>query len=262
MKLKINSNKKILIAIIGISLCIFILYLLNIYSKKEGFIPSIVPVTYSQSTIKEYNDYINNPDYKSWKITAEDLGKIGVPENSVKQFISTGSWSWSPALINTLKQMFINQPDISSTKATDQIVQVQKVWPEQLFLLFTSGQFGANFTNVARTKNLTCNIDSTSKKSIGNSMYTLDASGNITTTAVDNAQLPTLIPGFNFLSSPCNPCNILNGNFDCPFAYPDSNGQTLFPGFLMEYAWGLSPSAPAPAPESSSNIMTSIPKIF
>jgi hypothetical protein len=49
------------------------------------------------------------------------------------------------------------------------------------------------------------------------------------------------MPGFKFLSKPCNPCNINNNNYDCPFAYPDTNGKTIFPGFLMEYAWGVYP---------------------
>jgi hypothetical protein len=56
MKLKKN---KILIVIIGFSLCIFILYLLSNYNKndKEGFI-ALSPVAYSSTTITNYNNYI------------------------------------------------------------------------------------------------------------------------------------------------------------------------------------------------------------
>jgi hypothetical protein len=105
--------------------------------------------------------------------------------------------------------------------------------------------------NISRTKKLACKLDSTNTKSIGDSMYTIDDSGTTTTSAVDNNLLPTLIPGFKFLSKPCNPCESINGNFNCPFAYPDTSGQTLFPGFIMEYAWGLTPT------EAKSSVLNS-----
>ena len=113
-------------------------------------------------------------------------------------------------------------------------------------------------------------MDSTTNKSTGDSMYTIDDSGNVTTSAVDNNLLPTLIPGFKFLSKPCNPCEFLNGNYNCPFAYPDTNGQTLFPGFVMEYAWGLTPTEAKSSVLNNTNTNTnknslpniSIPKLF
>ena len=243
--MKLNRNKKILISMIGgLVICIFILYLLNVFSNKESFIPNITlaPVTYTASTVKQLN--AKNEDAKASgkpQLSIEDLQKIGVPENSVKQFISTGKWPWRPEFIDTIKQQMMNASDNNSGNITDTLTQYQSFYPEELVVLFSLGSFTTPFTDVARTKKLACNIDSTTKKAIGNGMYTLDGSGNITTSLVDNAQLPKLIPGFTFLSSPCNPCNIFNGNYDCPFAYPDSNGKTLFPGFLMEYGWGIYP---------------------
>ena len=247
--MKLNGNKKILIAIIGLVICIFILYLLNTFSNKEPFV-SNSPVVYSESTIKEYKESLIK-----WKVSmtipAESLQKLGVPENSVKQYISTGSWDWSPELTNVVKQMIMNEPNYDETKAAQQLVDAQKVWPPEYFILIFSTGFARDFKSIANTKKLACNIDQTTQKAIGNSMYTLDESGKITTTPVDNSTLPGLMPGFKFLSKPCNPCNIINYNYDCPFAYPDTNGKTIFPGFLMEYAWGLYPYS---KPNTNSNI--------
>ena len=240
--MKLNGNKKILIAIIGLVICIFILYLLNTFSSKEPFV-SNSPVVYSESTIKEYKESLIK-----WKtinpfITADIVQKFGVPENSVKQYISTGSWDWSPELTNVVKQMIMNEPNYDETKAAQQIADSEKAWPPEVLIPLMSTNFINDFKSIANTKKLACNIDQTTQKAIGNSMYTLDESGKITTTPVDNSKLPSLMPGFKFLSKPCNPCNVINYNYDCPFAYPDTNGKTIFPGFLMEYAWGLYPSS-------------------
>jgi len=240
MKLKIN--KKILISIIGILFCAFILYVLYIYSNtnKESFLPAITPVTYSESLINEYNEYFKKPDNKKNKtIDVENLQKLGVPENSVKQFISTGYWPYNQEFTNVVKQFFQNEPNTNNSTITDNILEIQANYPEQYLPWIAVAMYNYKFNQVAKSKKISCNI--VSDKAIGDSMFTLDESGQITTTPVDNAQLPTLIPGFKFLSSPCNPCNNMNGNFNCPFAFPDKNGETLFPGFIMEYVWGLLP---------------------
>lgn len=263
--MKFKNHQKIFIALIGIAICILILYSLNIYSNKEGFIPSLVPVTYSQATINEYKDYKNKESAETKpkaNIEVSTLEKLGVPENSVKQYVSTGSWPWSQGFIKAMKQQMINTPNTTNTSITDSIISTQKIYPEEFMLLWSIFAFQMGFYPTAKSKNLSCNIDPTTNKAIGNSMYTLDKDYKITTTAVDNAQLPTLIPGFNFLSSPCNPCNLFNGNFDCPFAYPDSNGQPLFPGFILEYAWGLSPPPPESSNTISANILPTLPKLF
>ena len=111
-----------------------------------------------------------------------------------------------------------------------------------------------SFNKIAKQKNIACNIDPSTKQAIGDTMVTIDASGNVTSTVIDNSQLPTLIPGFTFLNEPCNPCNLINKNFDCPFAIPDSNNQTLFPGFIMDYAWNTNENITNDISSSLSNL--------
>lgn len=243
--MKFNQIQKIIISIIGIIICIGFLYILSIFSNKEGFITSPSPVSYSETTITEFKNYqikLQSEGKQGLIFKVEDLQQKGVPEESVKTYITSGSWPWSQGFTNALKQWLINEPNKNNTSVTEQIIAIQKIWPEQFLLLWLTGIFGFGFGAVAKSKKLSCKIDSVSKKSTGESMFTLDDSGNVTTSAVDNSLLPTLIPGFKFLSKPCNPCEFFNGNYNCPFAYPDNNGQTLFPGFVMEYAWGLTPT--------------------
>jgi hypothetical protein len=246
----IFKENKILIAIIGISICLFVLYLLSLYNNnKEGFL-TLVPVTYSETTITDYNNYIaklqdeektlneeNNTNTVSMRISVDDLQKIGVPENDVNNYIKTGSWQWSQGFIDAVKQTELNTPNQDPSTITSSITNAQKTIPEQWYLTFFGTIYGIGLNSIAKTKNLSCKIDPTTNKSTGDGMYTMDSSGNITSTLVDNGQLPTLIPGFTFLKEVCNPCDLYNGKYDCPFSVPDNEGKALFPGFIMEYAW-------------------------
>lgn len=273
--MKLMKNK-ILFVIIGLSICIFILYLLSVYNKKnleEGFI-TLTPLTYSETTITDYNNYIkklledettanaaNNTNSVTMRISVDELQKIGVPEADVQTYIKTGLWPWSQGFINAIKQMLINTPNYDQTTITKSINDAQKNYPEQYYIYFYGKMYVAELNQSTKTKNLSCNIDATTKKARGDGMYTLDASGNITTTFVDNSQLPTLLPGFNFLNQPCNPCNILNGTYDCPYTIPNSTGQSLFPGFIMEYAWGQ-PSSTTTTSNSVDDLTSSISHLF
>ena len=262
--MKFNQIQKIIISTIGIIICIGFLYILPIFSNKEGFITSPSPVSYSETTINEFNNYqikLKSEGKPTSVIKVEDLQEKGIPEESVKIYITSGSWPWSQGFTNAVKQMFINEPNGNNTTITEAIINTQKIWPEQFLLYWMSLIFNVQFNNISRTKKLTCKMDSTNKKSIGDSMYTLDDSGNVTSSAVDNNLLPTLIPGFKFLSKPCNPCEFLNGNYNCPFAYPDASGQTLFPGFIMEYAWGLTPTEAKSSVLNNTSPSSTLPNI-
>ena len=242
--MKLNKINKIVIAIIGLSICIFLLYLLTNNSNKEGFV-TLKSVTYSDTTITDYNNYIakiqadDQAEGKPavFRANIDNLQKMGVPESDVQNYIKTGSWEWSAGFIDAIKQTELNAPNKDETTITNDIIEAQKSMPELSYIGFYGAMYGLGFSNSAKKHNLGCKIDPTTKKATGDSMYTLDASGNVTSNAVENSQLPTLIPGFTFMNSPCNPCNILNYDYSCPFAVPDDQNQPLFPGFIMEYAW-------------------------
>jgi hypothetical protein len=268
-----KEYKKLCFAFIGISLCLIILYFLSKYndnSLKESFV-TLSPVTYSETTITDYNNYQNKlvEDAKAAGkthnvISVDDLQKLGVPETDVKTFISSGIWPWTAGFTDALKKMLINSPNTDSTTITTTINDAQKQFPEQFYITFFNAFYDLGFASIAKTKNIGCNIDPVTKKATGDTMFTLDNNGQVTTTPVANDQLPTLIPGFTFLNQPCNPCNIYNRNFDCPFAYPDESGKTLFPGFVMEYAWdnNNNNTATTAVNNSINSISSSISSLF
>jgi hypothetical protein len=259
MKLKKN---KILIVIIGFSLCIFILYLLSNYNtkSKEGFI-TLSPVAYSSTTITNYNNYIaqlkkDNTSSNTNFLTADDLQKLGVPEADVNTFISSGLWPWSQGFIDAIKKVELNTPNSDPTTVTSSLTEAQKQLPEQWYIAFFGQSYISQLNYIAKSKSLACNIDTSTNKAIGDGMYTLDASGNVTSTYIDNNQLPTLLPGFTFLNQPCNPCNIMNGIYDCPYSFPDADGKPLLPGFVMNYAWNTNSNS------TVNDITTSISHLF
>lgn len=269
-----KEYKKLFIAFIGISLCLIILYFLSKYNDKFTFKESFVtlsPVTYSETTITDYKNYTDKlvEDAKAAGNTysvrnVDNLQKMGVPEADVKSFISTGIWPWSPGFTDAIKKMLINAPNTDPTSITTDINNAQKLIPEQLYIAWFGAFDALGFSQVAKTKKIGCNIDPVSNKSIGDSMFTLDDNGKVTTTPVANDQLPTLIPGFTFLNEPCNPCNLFNGTYDCPFAYPDESGKPLLPGFVMDYAWDTNNNTTTTTAVNNSinNISSSISSLF
>jgi len=252
---------KILFIIIVLSICIFLLYLLsNNNTNTEGFI-TLSPIVYSDTTINDYNNYITklqqNTSTSMSPITVDTLQQIGVPESDVENYIKTGTWTWSNGFMNAMKQTELNVPNMDETSVTTALTNAQKSIPEQWYIAIYGNMYGTNLNNNGKKYNIGCNIDSTTKKSTGDSMYTLDASGNVTTTTVDNSQLPTLMPGFTFIDSPCNPCNVVNGNFSCAFANPDDQNQPIFPGFVMNYAFSSNTSS-----NPVSDVTSSISHLF
>jgi hypothetical protein len=246
--------KKILFIIIVLSICIFLLYLLS--NNTEGFI-TLNSLVYSDTTVNDYNNYITNLQQDNTSvspITIDDLQKVGVPESDVENFIKTGTWVWSNDFMNAMKQTQLNVPNMDETSVTNALTSAQKSVPEQYYIFLYAAGYSNTLKSIGKKYNIGCNIDTTTNKSTGDSMYTLDASGNVTTTTVDNSQLPTLIPGFTFIDTPCNPCNVVNGNFSCAYAIPDDQNQPIFPGFVMNYAFSSNTSMSSQVNDVTSSI--------
>jgi hypothetical protein len=199
---------------------------------------------WSEETIKSYKDYMKS-------IGGQDSSSMwqqsGTSEDSVKSFISTGTWKWSEKVIKMFKLYVINEPSggpmsVPEGKTFDEyLIDVQKQCPEEWIVTFMGT--GTTYTQIAGLSQIAyakkigmCNFDP-SGNSIGNGLYKLDSSGKISTDLIDNKDLPTLIPGFTFLNEVCNPCST---DFNCPFALPDNTGHPLLPGLGTEYYWGTS----------------------
>ena len=75
---------------------------------------------------------------------------------------------------------------------------------------------------------------------------------NSTVTPVNNSDLPTVVNGFNFLGSACNPCVALSdpANYSCPFSLNTGNGSDVSP--VWQKLWKVNADG-SPFTESGSS---------
>jgi hypothetical protein len=184
----------------------FMLLLLWMLISKEGF--SLTATTYSTQTTVAFTKYLKEQSSKNddatIKNTISQYEKAGVPEASINAYVSTGKWPYS----DTFKKLCLQ-------KGTDL-------------------EMMGNITiSSLRPMDVMCKVDA-SGNSTGKGMYSIKDSDYIS-----NVELIKKIPGFTFLKDPCNPCDILNNNYDCPFSVPGTDKKPLLPDPVLRYVWNI-----------------------
>jgi hypothetical protein len=239
----INGKRKIFFIFV-LAICFFGLIFtfyrnLFIPSVNERFITLSGPITYSASTIKKWNDW-NDPSFnKPVNDIQAEYGPAGVPEKDILDYMNNHKWNWSDKFIQDQKKIY--QFKYGKPLDIKDLSELQQKNPQN-YILYTYAQLSkvesaaldSYATDVAKLK---CNSDS-SGNGIGPGMVMLDASGNVTAKYAKNNDLPNLLPGFHFLNGPCNPCNLHNNKFDCPFICPVFS-LGVYPMPYTEYLWGV-----------------------
>jgi len=213
---------------------------------KEGFIS----INWSPLTIKNFLNFEQtmNPNL----IFDVDAIQQQASEDEVKTLIKTGKWPWSDetkklymdvvktnTMIKTSPKAAMEQ---AQTIYNETIIREMISWsaPEGQFLLRgaysieqnqnqnqnnSSGSFGIDSGLITESNNLIrCGIDSNNKVSLQETQNLGD--DGITgahikkTTTLDYKKLPSLIPGFRFIGSPCDPCTAVENppKYTCPFS--------------------------------------------
>jgi len=191
-------------------------------------------------------------------------------EDEAKILMKTGKWPWS----DETKKLYMDAVKINTmikTSPRAAMEQAQAIYnetiikemigwssPEGQFLLRGaysvnqsntqtqtqnngSGSFGINSGLVTKSNDLIrCGIDSNNKVSlekienIGNDGIT--GVHKKKTSKVDYNKLSSLIPGFRFIKSPCDPCSALDDppKYNCPFSLTSKD-----PSPIWESLWGL-----------------------
>lgn len=207
---------------------ILVILVLVLYFQKEGFTASI-PTSYSTQTIELYTKYIkqNNPTKTDASIKSDitNMENLGVPESSINTFITTNKWPIS----DDFKAAYLKS--VSNAKIEDIPNS-----PEEMNVQMLSKFYGNISLSSLRPLNLMCKTDA-SGNSIGEGIYTIKDS--VADQLVSSDDLLIKAPGFTFLKDPCNPCDILNGNYDCPFAVPGTDKKPLLPNSILSYAWNI-----------------------
>jgi hypothetical protein len=244
--MKLSSKKmRLLIVFFGIILISGILYFYSM-PIMEGYASYSGPQTWNQSTISSVTTQllkVPNSTSASVANTIQQYQNWGVTDSQASAYAQSGSWDWDPAFTSAVNNFYINNPSvIPSGKTTAQVItQGQSQYPQEWITDMEAYETQNALTQAFTPAKIGCNVDASGNLT-GTSPFQLDAQGNLTTTVVANADLPTLIPGFSFLSDVCNPCVIMSNatnKYSCPIALPDVNKQPLMPNPFMNYLWGI-----------------------
>jgi hypothetical protein len=265
------ENKKYLpYLLLFLGVLVFIYFLIGSSSKKnetlkrEGFLS----ITWSPETIKNFLNFeqTRNPNL----IFDVDLIQQQATEDEVKQLLKTGRWPWSDETkklyMNAVKDSTLLKTSPEASMEQAQIIYNQNIirkmisWnaPEGQLLLQGayyaspdknqnngSGTYGVNSGLVSQKSILIrCGMDKNNKvvlqqtEDMGNDGIT--GVHNKVVTPLDYNKLPSLIKGFRFIKSPCDPCVALNSppQYTCPFSLTSSA-----PSPIWESLWGLQNSA-------------------
>jgi len=223
---------------------------------KEGFIS----ITWSPLTIKNFLNFeqTTNPNL----IFDVDVIQRQASEDEVKTLIKTGKWPWSDETkklymdVIKINTMIKTSPNAAMEQArtiyNETIIKEMISWsaPEGQFLLrgaysinqnqnqnqnTGSGTFGINSGLITKSNNLIrCGIDSNNKvslqeiQSLGNDGIT--GAHKKKTTTLDYKKLPSLIPGFRFIGSPCDPCAAVDSppKYTCPFSLTSKDPSPIW----------------------------------
>jgi hypothetical protein len=128
---------------------------------------------------------------------------------------------------------------------------------------FSSGLISTE--NNPNIKIIKCKTDGSGNYALSQGQYN-DAQGKQIYSEVEASDLENIIPGFKFVSQPCNPCVALNSppNYTCPFTLDLSNNNqsnNLFSNNISkvwQYLWGINtdPLQSVPSAISDKNTNT------
>jgi len=231
---------------------------------KEGFIST----NWSTQTIQNFLNFeqTTNPN-----LTFDvDVIQQQATEAEVKTLFQTGKWPWN----DETKKLYMDAVKsntmlkVSPAGAMEQaqsiynqtIIREMLSWSaaEGQFLLRGaysvatnqnqnngSGTYGIDSGLITKNNNLiSCGIDSNNNvvlqqtENMGNDGIT--GAHIKKTNKIDYNKLPSLLPGFRFIGSPCDPCSALNSppKYTCPFSLTSKD-----PSPIWKSLWGLQSSS-------------------
>jgi hypothetical protein len=233
-------------------------------AKTEGFIST----NWSTQTIQNFLNFeqTTNPN-----LTFDvDVIQQQATEAEVKTLFQTGKWPWN----DETKKLYMDAVKsntmlkVSPAGAMEQaqsiynqtIIREMLSWSaaEGQFLLRGaysvatnqnqnngSGTYGIDSGLITKNNNLIrCGIDSNNNvvlqqtENMGNDGIT--GAHIKKTNKIDYNKLPSLLPGFRFIGSPCDPCSALNSppKYTCPFSLTSKD-----PSPIWKSLWGLQSSS-------------------
>lgn len=240
-----------------LTIIIIILYRFNKNkNKKEGF-------TWSQDSINEFIKVQKTINPKIIFDTNEIQQQAN--QDEVNYFLKTGMWPWSQEVQQLYKKAILTNPYVR-TDSEDALNTTRKIYNQTIILEMLSlqtkeGQFLLKGVNIDSSNNnielngwgnygyksglqenqqneniIRCGIDSSGNNSLQQIQHN-------TITQIDYNNLTSLIPGFSFKNSSCNPCVALNStpDYTCPFNLDISGNINQGTSLIWQYLWNTNP---------------------
>ena len=193
-------------------------------------------------------------------------------QKEVDYFLQNKMWPWSKAVQNLYRESVLNNKYVQ-INPDDAVNQARQIYNQAIILEIISwqkkeGQLLLNGITINSSPNNT-NTDGVGTYAYSSGLISnennpnvkiikckSDASGNYSLsqkqngikqvyTKVNSSDLENIIPGFKFVSQPCDPCVALNSppGYTCPFTLDiSSNHQNLFSNNISkvwQYLWGI-----------------------
>jgi hypothetical protein len=294
------GSKDIKYSVIALLLVVVLYRFSQINNLKEGF-------TWSQQSITDFTKLQDtlNPH------VVFDTNKIQqqASQEEVDYFLQNQLWPWSQEVQDLYKESVMNNQYIQ-INPEDAVNQARQIYNQQIILEIISwqkkeGQFLLNGVivndisgndisgnesysrngagsyafssglisteNNPNIKVIKCKSDGSGNYALSQGQYDEDKGAQVYSN-VEESDLENIIPGFKFVSQPCNPCVALNSppNYTCPFTLDLSNNNqsnNLFSNNISkvwQYLWGINtdPLQSVPSAISQTNQSNTNPNDF
>jgi hypothetical protein len=237
------KNNYVWLVLLVIAIIVF-----NSYSKgtKSGFQNS--NNRWSYDLISRFNEYqyTVNRNHNNYDL---NIVQQQASPQEVEQLLSTGYWPWPDYLKYEFLDKIASNPIISVEPqyALDNNMKTynQEAAKQLLSWNTKEGQFLLYGANLGRTDDglpdntLKCNDNSIMEKTTYTDMSLWNGYYNLNTEPVKNEDIPKVMPGFQFVKSPCNPCVALNSpaDYSCPFQLNVKGDNSV--SRIWQKLWGL-----------------------
>lgn len=175
--------------------------------------------------------------------------------DDVQYLFANNKWPWSPEIQQMYKDYVTTDSSVSMDPAAALTV-AQSVYNETAIKEIMSwntkeGSFLLTGVNIGHSEGVPENVNNTVRcgmddKTGANVMEKIvnlgyaSIHGNMVQNkeVLNNEDLPSVVPGFKFLGSPCNPCGALNtdADYSCPFSLDIGDGAEVSP--IWSVLWG------------------------
>lgn len=206
-----------------------------------------------------------------------DMNVIGTQasQEELDYFNKNGQWPWSQKVIDLYQEAIRRNPYIR-TMPKEATKEARKTYNQAAILRILSyqtkegqfllngvlvkdpsgnkmeelpsgfGEFGYSSGLLGNRSDdvIKCNLTDDSNPTLERITYTgkggIFGEQNEKVTQVNYNNLESLIPGFKFLSSPCNPCKAMSAtpDYSCPFSLKVKN-KSPFISDVWQYLWGI-----------------------